>query len=98
MNQIFGHDVGEESDDGITAQLRFQAVRSISDTHSLGLESIHAFGNLTTLSGYDNQSHEIGPVLKGKLGNGFAYETGYRAGISDGAADHNVKFFLSKTF
>jgi len=98
MNQLFSHDVGEDADDGVGAELRFQITRAISDTHKLGIESFNDFGNLTELSGYSAQQHEIGPVLKGKLGNGYAYETGYRAGISEGAANHNVKFFLSKSF
>lgn len=98
MNQLFSHDVGQDAQDGISTELRFQVTRAFSDTHRLGLESFNDFGNLTELSGYSDQKHEIGPVLKGKLGNGFAYETGYRAGISEAAADHNVKFFLSKSF
>lgn len=98
MNQLFSHDVGEDANDGVGAELRFQLTREISETHRLGLESFNDFGNLSELSGYSAQEHEIGPVLKGKIGHGFSYETGYRAGISEGAADHNVKFFLSKTF
>lgn len=98
MNQLLSHDVGKDSNDGVAAELRFQVTRAFSDTHRLGLESFNDFGNLTELSGYSNQQHEIGPVLKGKIGNGFAYETGYRAGVSKSAANHNVKFFLSKSF
>lgn len=98
MNQIFAHDVGQESEDGVSGELRLQGTRAISESHRLGLESYHDFGNLTTLSGYSAQSHQIGPVLKGKFGDGYAYETGYRAGISEGAPDHNMKFFISKTF
>lgn len=98
MNQIFAHDVGEDAQDGVEAELRFQGTRAISDSHRLGLESYHDFGNLTELSGYSAQAHQIGPVLKGKLAAGYGYETGYRAGISEGAPDHNMKFFISKTF
>ena len=98
MNQLFSHDVGEDSDNGVGAEFRVQVTRAISDTHKLGIESFNDFGNLTQLSGYSDQEHEVGPVLKGKIGNGYAYETGYRAGISEGAADHNFKFFISKSF
>ena len=98
MNQLFAHDVGEDADDGIKGEFRIQLTRKISDTRRLGLEGFHDFGNLTELSGYSDQSHQFGPVLKGKIGNGFAYETGYRAGVSEGAPDHNFKFFISKSF
>lgn len=98
MNQLFSHDVGEDSEDGVGTELRMQVTRKISDTHRFGFESFSDLGNLTELSGYSAQEHEIGPVLKGKIGNGLAYEAGYRAGISEGAADHNLKFFISRTF
>ena len=98
LNQLFAHDVGEDASDGVEAELRFQTTRKINDKHRLGLESYHDFGNLTELAGYSAQSHQIGPVLKGKFGEGFGYETGYRAGISEGAPDHNFKLFLSHSF
>ena len=97
-NQLFSHDVGEDADDGVNMELRFQLTKKIFDNHRIGLESFNDFGNLTELSGSDDQDHDFGPVLKGKFGNGYAYETGYRAGVSDGAANHNFKFFLSKDF
>ncbi len=98
MNQILGHEVGEDSDDGLSAELRFQATKKISETHRLGLESFHDLGSLQDMSGYSDQSHQFGPVLKGKIGGGYAYETGYRAGISEGAPDHNFKVFISRDF
>ena len=98
MHQIIAHDIGEDAEDGASLEARFQVTREISDTHRFGFETFNDFGNLTELAGYSEQSHQFGPVLKGKFGKGYAYETGYRAGISEGAADHNLKFFISKSF
>ncbi len=97
-NQFLSHEVGEDSESGVGFSMRAQATYALNDNHRLGLETFNNFGNIRTLSGFDNQSHSLGPVLKGKLGNGFAYETGYLAGISDNNADHNIKLFLSKKF
>lgn len=97
LNQIFSHDVGDNSDDGISAELRAQFTGKISDTHRLGIESFHDFGNLSDTNGYDEQSHTIGPVLKGNV-LGIKYETGYRVGISDSAPDHSFKLFVAKGF
>lgn len=98
FNELFSHEVGEDSDDGVGAEFRAQLTRKISDTHKIGLESFNDFGNLTALSGYSSQQHEVGPIIKGKFGNGYSYETGYRAGISAGAANHNFKFFIGRSF
>lgn len=98
VNQIFSHEVGEDAETGIGGETRLQLTRSIAQNHRLGLESFHDFGNYSEDSEYNAQSHTIGPVLKGKLGDGFKYETGYRAGISNSAPDHSFKFFIGKTF
>ena len=99
VNQLFAHDVGENAEDGVEAEFRFQITRDLNDEHSFGVEGFHDFGNLTQLSGYSDQEHEIGPVFKGALPfGGLKYQTGYRAGISKGAADHNFKVFTSKSF
>lgn len=98
LQQSFTHGVGEDTNDGINAEARFQITRPLNDNHKLGLESFHSFGNLTNQSGYENQSHTIGPVLKGKIFGHYGYQTGYRVGISDAAPDHSVKFFLNRSF
>ncbi|MCB1592096.1 MAG: hypothetical protein KDI90_06550 [Alphaproteobacteria bacterium] len=97
-NQIFDHEIGEDSEDGIGAELRFQVTRKVSDDHKLGLESFHDFGNLKEQSGYSAQAHTFGPVLKGKIFENYKYETGYRVGISKDAPDHSIKFFISREF
>ena len=98
LGQLFDHEVGEDSESGLNAEWRMQATYAVTDDTRVGLESFNDFGRLADLSGYSDQSHTIGPVVKGKLPNGFFYETGYRAGISDAAPDHLVKFFIGKDF
>lgn len=98
MQQSFTHEVGEDSDDGIGAEIRFQVTRPIHANHKLGLESFHNFGNLDDDLDYDEQSHTFGPVLKGKIFGHYGYQTGYRVGISEAAPDHSVKFFLNRSF
>jgi len=98
MNQLLSHEVGEASVSGLNAEARFQLTRKTNHNLRFGLESFHDFGNLKTLSGYDNQSHTFGPVIKGSLPYNLSFETGYRTGLSDAAPDHNFKFFMSRSF
>ncbi|MCD8496682.1 MAG: hypothetical protein LRZ85_00465 [Alphaproteobacteria bacterium] len=100
FNQIFSDALGDEAEDGIEAEWRTQISRKISeDGFRLGLEAFHDFGNLDEGTNFEEQSHTIGPVLKGPIFDGsFKFEAGYRAGISDSAPDHSFKFFLSRSF
>lgn len=99
FNQILSDDIGKESEDGVEVEIRHQLTRKIYDVHRIGLESFHDFGNLEQLSGFEEQKHTFGPVLKGDMGfGGLKYETGYRTGLSDAAPDHSFKFFISKVF
>ncbi|HRQ60696.1 MAG TPA: hypothetical protein PLO23_04175 [Alphaproteobacteria bacterium] len=99
LNQIFSDAIGDESEDGIEAEARFQLTHSLYDTHRFGFESFNDFGNMEDSGKFDEQSHTFGPVLKGDLPfGGLKYETGYRAGISEAAPDHSLKFFLSRSF
>lgn len=103
-NISFSHHVGEDAADGMTFSLRHQITRDFTpqgrglDSLRAGVEVFNDFGNLSTQSGYSDQDHQIGPVMKGGFGNGYAFETGYRIGVSDASRDHLVKFGLSKTF
>jgi hypothetical protein len=98
FNQLFSHDIGQDAEGGVSAEVRTQITYKVIPNTSIGIDSFNDFGRINNLSGFDTQDHDIGPVIKGKLGNGLSYETGYRVGVSDAAADHSFKFFLSKSF
>ncbi len=96
--QIFSHQVGGGSTDGVSAQLWTQVTKPYDSNHRIGVEAFHNFGNLRNLNGYSKQSHTIGPVLKGALFGDYTYETAYRTGISKGAPDHTFKFVVNTKF
>lgn len=98
LNQIMSHEIGPEGENGIGGETRFQVTRAVAENHRLGIEGFHDFGNFSDSSEFQEQSHTLGPVIKGKFLDGYSYEAGYRAGISDAAPDHNFKIFLAKTF
>ena len=98
FNEIFDHEVGEDATGGVLFTLGSQVTRALPGNRRLGIEMFNILGRLNDLSGYEAQDHSIGPVLKGKFGNGFSYETAYRAGISSGAADHNFRLMFTKNF
>ena len=97
-NQFISHEIGEGSDSGVSLANRIQATYPLINNHRIGVETFNNFGIVKNLSGYSNQDHVLGTVLKGKFMESFAYETGYFTGISNNSPDHNYKLFLSKRF
>jgi len=102
-NTVFRHDVGEDSRDGLRLELRNQVTRAVTPPGflrklRLGVELFNDFGRLNRQRGYDAQDHQFGPVMKAYLPGGYYLQTGYRAGLSQGATDHIVKLFIGKAF
>lgn len=99
LNEIFDHEVGEDSSGGVFVETRAQLTYKFENGQRFGVESFNNFGRINDLNGFDNQSHTLGPVAKGAFFNtGLGYEAAWRAGISDSAADHSALFALSKKF
>lgn len=98
FNQIFGHDLGEDSGKGVTTEWRSQITREIAPDTVIGLDFFHDFGNLAEQDGYSAQEHAIGPVLKAKFGGGYSMEAGYRLGISAAASDHSATFIFTRVW
>lgn len=98
FNQILEHEVGEDHDSGVIAEWRTQVTYAVTDDVRLGLDAFHDFGNLRQQDGYSAQEHAVGPVVKAKLGNGFALEAAYRVGISLGAPDQSATFIIGRSW
>lgn len=98
LNQIFAHEVGEDSRHGIGIDTRLQATYFYHPDHRMGLETLSDFGYGRRLTSFDEQNHVLGPVFAGKIDGDTSYEFGYRHGISKAAPDHNFRIFLTKNF
>ncbi len=96
-NVLFGNEIGKSSDDGLTAEWRWQAMYPVADVR-VGLEGFHELGRLNEGSGWEDQNHQLGLVMKGDFNDDWSYQTGYEHGISRVAPDHSVKFFLTRSF
>lgn len=98
INQIFAHEIGEGSGGGLGIDTRLQASYRYAANHRAGIESFSDFGYGSRNSRFDAQNHTIGPVFAGKISKNLSYETGYRYGLSEAAADHTFRLFLVRSF
>ena len=95
FNQNFEHQIGEDSDPGLSLELRSQVTYELRENFRLGVDMFNDFGNLREQSGYSAHEHAIGPVIKTKIG-AYSLETAYRTGISSASADHSLTFIVSR--
>jgi hypothetical protein len=99
LNQIFTNQIGDGAEKGLEAEWRTQVTHAMAGGFRLGLEAFHEFGNLDRQHGFDQQSHTLGPVVKGTVfGTPLEFEAGYRVGLSEAAPDHTFKLFFAYKF
>lgn len=98
FNQLFYYELGKERRDGVAFESRGQVTYGVTQDTRVGVENFSHWGFSEDGPGYPGQSHEIGPVMIGQLGDGLSYDASYRRGISNAAADNVFRFVLYKAF
>lgn len=97
-NFLTGRQFGPESHDGFLIEPRFQVTRSIADNWRLGLESFHDMNDTRGLGSFDEQEHQLGPILKGKLDGGkWSLAFSWLFGISDSADDNDFRIHMIRS-
>ena len=94
---IATHEIGSNAADTIDFELRSSLIWKASDDYSLSLLSFTDLGN-TDDFGAEGRGHQIGPAIDGSFGNGIGWTIGTLFGVTDRAADHDIRFWISKSF
>lgn len=94
---IGGWEFGGTAEGGTLLDARSSLTYKMDNGHRIGIESFSEFGKISDMGSFNEQEHQIGPVLSGKVA-GFSYQLGYLAGASDAASKHDVRFWLGKSF
>ena len=90
-------DVGSNSRSGVFLQTRADIVRKIDATWSVGAELFSSYGSTSDFADFDEQVHQVGPTLKGKLGNGWSFFSGVLVGLTDSSQDENLRLWITKS-
>lgn len=94
---LFDRDVGPRSDDDWIMETRASVYRSLDNGLSVGLESFNEFGGVDAgFGGFDDQAHQLGPVVSGDLVAGVEWSGGVLFGLSDGADDLDFMLRLTR--
>lgn len=103
-NLIGEIETGNGSADGVFLQTRVQVSRSLSSSAfgssglRLGIELFSEYGNSEDIPSFDEQAHQLGPVLKAEWDNGVYIQTGARFGLTDASDDSSFRLSLGREF
>lgn len=103
-NAIAGVELGKNSGSGIDLETRLQLTRALdmaafgTTDWRFGAEAFSEFGNTRDIPGFDQQAHQIGPVVKASWDSGVYLQSAIRFGLTSGADDAMFKFFVGREF
>jgi len=96
-NILLGREFGESSGSGVLVEARFQVTYPVFGDSRLGIESFSDLNRTSDWGSFDDQEHQLGPILKSSLGP-LKINAGYLWGASDGAPDDNFRLIATWNF
>ncbi len=97
-NLLFGHEVGEDRREGTLLEFRGEAAYKVSSDLTIALDLFSDLNRTNGIGTFEEQEHQLGPLIKYKLGDGWSMYMGYLWGMSDAAPDDAFRFNLIKGF
>ncbi len=97
-NLLTGHEFGNESDDGFLLEARAQVSAKLTDKLRLAVDYYGDMNNTESIGGFDDQEHQLGPLLKFKTDFGLSGNAGVLFGLSEAAPDTELRVTLIYAF
>lgn len=97
-NLLTGHEFGEASDPGLLLEGRAQVTRKLGESFRLGADYYGDFNTTRDPGSFNDQEHQLGPIIKFKAGNNWGGFVGALFGVSEAAADTELRILLNTSF
>jgi hypothetical protein len=88
---------GGHSGGSINGSVALRTAYKLDQKFEPGIEYYADLGNVKNSQGFNQQNHQIGPVMQGKIGH-VKYDTGVLFGVSSEAPDTTAKFNVEYEF
>lgn len=92
---LLGHQFGDLAKPGMIIETREEATYQFADGFRIGAQMFNNMNTTSHFGGWNEQTHQVGPVLKGHLGKHTKFEFSTLFGISHKASDADLRFFIS---
>lgn len=93
-NLMTGREFHSGADSGIALETRLQATYKLDGGTRIGLETFNDLNTTDDFGNFQEQEHQAGPIVKLKLGRGWSVDFSYLLGLSDDAADEDLRMHL----
>lgn len=70
----------------------------VTEKVRVGFEMFNDFNDHSEVGSWSEQEHQIGPILKTKIGNDTKLLLSWLIGASDSADDHDFRVHLTRAF
>lgn len=91
-------DIGDGARDGVVIQTRADVARRLSSGIDVGVEMYNVYGSTDDFGSFDEQSHQIGPMVSVPLDGGWSVLGSVLIGVSDAAPDQNLRLWVTRAF
>ncbi len=92
---LLGKELGDNHRAGVSIETREELTMKIHPKLRVGVQAFDNFNTTSHIGSFDEQRHQVGPVLKGKLTKRLKFEASTLFGISDDPTDIDARLFLS---
>lgn len=93
-NVLTKHQFGEDAGDGYFLEGRAQLTRKWTANTRIGVDWYGDFNTIEDIGSFDEQEHQLGPLLKFDLDENWGGQAGVLLGVSDAAADSEFRLHL----
>lgn len=97
-NIYFAREFGDLRKDGVLIETREELTYKVGSGVKIGAQMFNSYGSTDHFGSFDQQKHQLGPVLKGKLGEHVKFEFSTLFGVSSAASDADIRLFVSYGF
>ena len=91
-------DIGDGAGDGVFLQTRGNFFTKLEGGQTVGLEYYNSYGSTEDIRDFDDQSHQIGPYAVFPVTKDWSVLTSALFGATDGAADSELRFWITRNF
>jgi hypothetical protein len=92
---LVGREFGDLAAGGVSIETREEATYKLKSGVRVGAQMFNNFGTSAHFDEFDEQRHQIGPVVKGAIGKHLRFEASAIFGLSKAASDADIRLFVS---
>nr|WP_070959911.1 hypothetical protein [Hyphomonas sp. Mor2] len=91
---LASQEIGDDRRDGIALETRGEATWKIGSDTRLGAQVFNRYNTTADFGSFETQSHSVGGVIKGALTDRISYRVNALTGMSEAAADFELRVRL----